>query len=98
MSIRLPTIAMRALIFAAFALAGTSAFAQTATPWSSLTPDEQQVLEAVHKHWDELPPPAQQRLLRGADRWSTLTPAQRDKVRKRFENWSGLPPGQRAKQ
>ena len=97
MSTRLPTIAMRALLFAAFALAGTSAFAQTGTPWSSLTADEQQVLESVHKTWDELPPPAQQRLIRGAQRWSTLTPEQRDKVRKRFEKWNSLPPDQRAK-
>ena len=67
MSIRFHSIAARVLLIAAFAFGGASAFAQTpGTPWSSLTPDQQQVLESVHKNWDQLPPPAQQRLIRGA--------------------------------
>jgi Protein of unknown function (DUF3106) len=95
--VRFHSIAMRAFLIAACALGAMPAFAQpgVAVPWPSLTPDEQQVLEPVHKNWDQLPPPAQQRLVRGAQRWSTLTPEQRDKVRKRFEKWNSLPPDQR---
>jgi phosphoserine phosphatase len=63
--------------------------------WSSLSPDEQQILESVHKNWDQLP--AQQRLLRGAQRWATLTPEQRNNVRSRFEKWNSLPQDQREK-
>ena len=98
-SVRFHSIAARVLLIAALALGSASAFAQTGAqvPWSSLTADQQQLLEAVHKNWDQLPPPAQQRLIRGAQRWSTLTPEQRDNVRKRFEKWNSLQPDQREK-
>jgi hypothetical protein len=64
--------------------------------WSSLSEQQQKLLENFHSQWDSLPPARQQALSSGAQRWSQMTPAQRDGAQGRFHNWQQLPPGQQS--
>jgi len=67
-----------------------------AISWTSLTPDEQRVLEQVRDSWSQLPAEAQQRLRRGAQRWAQMTPEQRVRVEQRLQRWNEMTPDQRA--
>jgi Protein of unknown function (DUF3106) len=64
-------------------------------PWSSLSPNQQQLLSRFGGQWSSLPPARQQALAHGSERWLAMSPAQRDAARDRFAHWQSLPPEQR---
>ena len=43
--------------------------------WSSMSPQQQQLLHSYQGKWDSLPPERQQALARGSQRWLSMTPA-----------------------
>src|SRR6476661_1658272 len=57
-----------------------AASAPAVTPWSALTPEEQQFLAPVRDQWQQLPPQQQQRLRRVAVRWQSMPPGQQQRV------------------
>jgi hypothetical protein len=58
--------------------------------WSSLSPDEQKLLNRYGDRWSSLP-----RLLRGTRRWMSMTPEQRERAKARHARWKELTPEQR---
>ena len=64
--------------------------------WSSLSPQQQQLLGQLRGQWDDLPPARQRALARGADRWISMTPEQRAAARSRLQAWQRLNQPQRA--
>src|SRR5512134_1537115 len=69
--------------------------AQAPVPWSSLSADEQKLLNRFGDRWDSLPPEQQQRLVRGTRRWMAMTPEQRQRAQARHARWKELTPEQR---
>ena len=65
-------------------------------PWSSLSPQQRQLLGPLQGRWDSLPPGRQRALARGADRWISMTPEQRAAARARLRTWQRLNQPQRA--
>ncbi len=63
--------------------------------WSSLSPEQQQLLQSHQNDWNTLPPDRQQALARGSQRWLSMTPQQREGAQQRFTQWRALPPEQR---
>src|SRR6187402_3985576 len=53
--------------------------------WSTLTAEEQKVLNRYSDRWSTLAPEQQQRLLRGSRRWLDMTPEQRERAQSRFK-------------
>jgi Protein of unknown function (DUF3106) len=68
-----------------------------ATPktWSSMSPQQQQLLHGYQDKWDALPPERQQALAKGSQRWLSMTPEQRSGAQQRFAQWRAMPPEQR---
>jgi len=64
-------------------------------PWSSLSPEQQQLLQHYQGKWDSLPADRQQSLAKGSQRWLTMTPEQRASAQQRFSQWRAMPPEQR---
>jgi DNA-binding PucR family transcriptional regulator len=64
--------------------------------WSSLSEQQQKLLQNFHGQWDDLPPGRQQALSGGASRWLRMTPEQRAGARDRFQNWQKVPPEQQS--
>ena len=60
--------------------AAATANAPASIAWSSLTPEEQKVLDRFKDRWNTLAPEQQQKLLRGSRRWLSMTPEERDRV------------------
>ena len=58
-----------------------------AVAWSSLSAEEQKLLNRFSERWETLPPEHQQRLVRGTRRWMNMTPEQRERARARHEHW-----------
>src|SRR3569833_3733222 len=81
--------------------AATPSFAQEAPPpanapaqapaqpvqWSSLSPDQQKLLDKFSVNFFTLPPELQQALARGSNRWLGLSPEQRGQAQQRFQRW-----------
>ncbi len=63
--------------------------------WSSLSPDQQHLLQNYQGKWDTLPADRQQALARGSQRWLAMSPEQRSSAQQRFSQWRALPPEQR---
>lgn len=58
------------------------------TPWTQLSPDEQQVLQRFNEDWGQLPS-EQREALRQARRWfKSLPPDRRQEMRERWQNMS----------
>jgi hypothetical protein len=68
--------------------------AQPPVNWSSLSGEQQRLLENFHDKWDSLPPGRQQALSNGAQRWLKMSPEERDGAQNRYQNWQRLPPQQ----
>jgi uncharacterized protein DUF3106 len=64
-------------------------------PWSSLSPQERQVLEPVGPDWDRLPGYQQQRLISSARRYPSLQPIQKERFDQRIRDWASMTPEQR---
>src|SRR6188768_3120036 len=65
--------------------------------WSSLTADQQKLLERFRDRWSTLSPERQQALARGSKRWLSMSPEQRSGAKERFQRWRDLPPEQRSR-
>jgi hypothetical protein len=63
--------------------------------WSSLGPQQQQLLSKFGGQWASLPPARQQALAHGSERWLAMSAAERDQAQERFSRWNSLPPEQR---
>jgi hypothetical protein len=63
--------------------------------WSSLSPQQQQLLSRFGGQWGSLPPARQQALAQGSERWLGMSPGERDTARERFSKWNALPPDER---
>ena len=101
---------VRATLLTLLLMAAAPAFAQQApgaagpsqaegqaqgTDWSSLSADQQRLLERFRTQWSGLPAERQQTLARGSERWLAMSPDQRSVAKQRFERWRDLPPDQR---
>ena len=95
---------IRALLICAGLLLSAAVFAQGAPPasqdpepkaWSSLSPEQQQVLQNYQGKWSSLPAERQQALAKGSERWAAMTPEQRSGAQQRFQQWRAMPPEQR---
>jgi uncharacterized protein DUF3106 len=94
------------LLFVLLMAAAVPVFAQDvpATPstapapvaWSSLSPQQQQLLSRFGGQWGSLPPARQQALAHGSERWLGMSQGERDTARERFSKWNALPPGDQA--
>ena len=94
---RLASILMALLLFAALPAFAEDA-QQAARPgveWSSLSPDQQRLLDRYKDNWDELPHERQRNLARGSKRWLSMSPEERSVASKRLEHWRDLSPQQR---
>ena len=69
--------------------------AQSGTPWSDLSPAEQQLLQQVQPRWESLSPQQQERLRRGAARWEQMAPEERNQARQQQNYFQQLSPDQR---
>ena len=49
-------------------------------PWSSLSNEQQQLLQSRANDWATLPPARQHALARGAERWLNMPPAERSRT------------------
>ena len=67
----------------------------TPRAWSSLSPQQQQLLQTYQGKWDSLPADRQQALAKGSQRWISMTPQQRAGAQQRFSQWRAMPPEQR---
>jgi hypothetical protein len=95
---------LHALLFALLLAVAAPSFAQEApaagappapVSWSSLSPQQQQVLSKFGGQWSSLPPGRQQALAHGSDRWLNMSQAERAQARDRFSRYRTLPPEQR---
>jgi hypothetical protein len=68
---------------------------QSATPWSDLSPAEQQLLQQVQPRWESLSSEQQERLRRGAARWQQMAPEERNQARQQQNFFQQLSPDQR---
>ena len=97
-------------ICASLMLAAANGFAQSPPPesapssvpaapapkaWSSLSPQQQQLLQSHQSEWNSLPADRQQALAKGSQRWLSMTPEQRSGAQQRFAQWRAMPPEQR---
>jgi hypothetical protein len=69
--------------------------APTPRAWSTLSPQQQQLLQSHQGDWDSLPADRQQALAKGSQRWLSMTPEQRSSAQQRFTQWRAMPPEQR---
>jgi hypothetical protein len=63
--------------------------------WSSMSPQQQQLLHNYQGTWESLPPERQQALANGSQRWLSMSPEQRSSAQQRFTQWRAMPPEQR---
>ena len=63
--------------------------------WSSLTQEQQQVLNPLSETWDTLPIERRTRLVDGAKRWSGMDTEDRSSAHERFQTWTNLSDDQR---
>jgi Protein of unknown function (DUF3106) len=70
---------------------------QTPAPraWSTLSAQQQQLLQKYQGSWNGLPADRQQALAQGSQRWLSMTPEQRYGAQQRFSQWRAMPPEQR---
>ncbi len=68
--------------------------AVSAAPFSSLSPEEQQILAPYAENWDLLSDQKQQQLQAGARTWQRMTVEERRQASKQLEAWKQLPPDQ----
>jgi hypothetical protein len=71
------------------------AHAQGGVRWSTLSPQQQQLLGRFQGNWDGLPAGRQQALAFGANRWLSMTPQERSDARARVQAWQSMPASQR---
>ena len=64
-------------------------------PWSSLAPEERQVLEPVAKEWPAMPGYQQQRLQGAARKYPSMRPIQKERFDTRIRDWAAMTPDQR---
>ena len=65
------------------------------TPWSQLSPQDQQVLAPLAGEWSQLPGYQQQRLRAAAKQYPKLQPIQRERFQERVHEWAAMTPDQR---
>lgn len=65
-----------------------------ALPFSSLSPEEQQILAPHAKNWELLSEQKQQQLLAGVRAWQRMTEEERRQASKELEAWKKLAPDQ----
>lgn len=75
-----------------FLVFSTAAIA--ALPFSSLSPEEQQILAPYAEKWDLLSDDKQQQLQTGARIWQGMTVEERQRASRQLEVWQQLPPDQ----
>lgn len=68
----------------------------SATDWTRLQPQEQQVLAPLHAQWEQLSPAQQQRLRRISARWQTASAPHRAAIEQRLLRWAAMTPEQRS--
>jgi hypothetical protein len=63
--------------------------------WSSMSPEQQQLLHTYQDKWESLSSERQQALAEGSQRWLSMSPEQRSTAQQRFTQWRSMPPEQR---
>jgi Protein of unknown function (DUF3106) len=71
------------------------AHAADRTPWSRLTPAQQQALDPLQADWAALEPERQAKWLEVAARFPTMNSAERQRLHERMAEWARLTPAQR---
>lgn len=62
--------------------------------WSSLSADQQHLLQKYQGKWESLPADRQESLAKGSQRWLAMTPEQKSGAQQRFREWRAMPPEQ----
>ena len=86
------------LIGVAFALAMMvqSHWVWAATPWSSLSPKQKELLEPVRSNWTHMSASQQERWLKMSERYASENPERQAMMRERVGGWHNLSPQERA--
>jgi 1,4-alpha-glucan branching enzyme len=78
------------------ALCALSHPAYAKTPWNTLSPQQQELLEQVRPKWNSMNTSQQERLLRMSERYSQRDASKQAVMRERIGDWSDLTPQARA--